>query len=98
LSHNVNLQEVLDGMEEQVASSEGTFSVSGGVAATGLLATAGYVLLNTRAGFWLLSLMTSRPLWRDFDPLEIVYAWENEPDAPKQEEGDKGGSLLSLVE
>jgi hypothetical protein len=90
----------LDELDEQVAP-EGLVSGLRSVAATGVLATAGYVLLNTRAGFWLLSLMTTRPLWKDFDPLEVVYAWENEDEPQEQEQEadkDKDGSLLSLVE
>ncbi len=62
---------------------------------TGLIASAGYVLLNTRTGFWLLSLMASRPLWKQFDPLEILYAWEEE----NQEHVDnREETLLSLVD
>src|SRR5262249_33993333 len=43
----------------------------GPVALTGLAATAGYVLLHTRAAPWLLSLLAARPLWKQFDPLEV---------------------------
>jgi hypothetical protein len=64
------------------------------LAAAGLIASTGYVLLNTRTGLWLLSLMTSRPLWKDFDPLEVLFAWEEESDG-KEEETDE--SLVSIV-
>ena len=61
---------------------------------TGLIASAGYMLLNTRTGFWLLSLMASRPLWKQFDPLEILYSWEEE----SMERETKEETLLSLVD
>jgi hypothetical protein len=61
-----------------------------------VLASAGYVLLNTRTGLWLLSLLTAKPLWRQFDPLEILYAWEQEGGGRAKEEED-GETLVSLV-
>jgi hypothetical protein len=67
----------------------------GPVAVTGLAATAGYVLLNTRAGAWLLSLLAARPLWRQLDPLEILFAWEDRKDG---QANDQEETLLSLVE
>ena len=60
-------------------------------ASTGALASAGYVLLNTRAGLWMFSALTARPLWKDFDPLEVLFAWEEE----REEDTE---SLQSLVE
>jgi hypothetical protein len=69
---------------------------TGVVAATGLMATAGYVLLNTRAFAWLLTLLASQPVWKEFDPLEVIYAWEEAEE--KRQLGNKGESLLSLVE
>jgi hypothetical protein len=64
-------------------------------ALTGAIAGAGYVLLNTRATAWLLSLLAARPLWRGFDPLEILFAWEKKG----RREGDNAEdeTLLSLV-
>ena len=59
----------------------------------GLVATSGYVLLNTRAGYWLLSLLTSRPLWKEFDPLEVLFDLENEGGSRGNEE-----TLQSLVQ
>ena len=40
--------------------------------------TAGYVLLTSRTTSWLLSLLIARPLFKQFDPLEILFAWEQE--------------------
>jgi hypothetical protein len=52
--------------------------VSAGVI-TGVVATAGYVLLSSRLTLWLLSALTARPLfWRRFDPVDILFAWEQE--------------------
>lgn len=70
-------------------------------AVTGLLASAGYLLLSTRASYWLLSVLTARPLfWKRFDPLEVLFAW----DRKKKRRGAKGAppdeeeeSLQSLV-
>ena len=45
---------------------------------TGILAGSGYVLLNSRLGLWLLGLLTARPFWKQFDPLEVLYAWEDD--------------------
>ena len=64
------------------------------LAGTGLLASTGYVLLNTRAGIWLLSVLTAKPLWREFDPLEVLYAWEKKENGAENEGGE---TLLSLV-
>jgi hypothetical protein len=64
---------------------------------TGLLASAGYVLFNTRAGLALLSVLASRPLWKQFDPLEILYAWDGQLEKEDRDERT-GESLVSLVE
>jgi hypothetical protein len=65
------------------------------VVGTGLLASTGYLLLNTRAGLWLLGLFMAKPLWKEFDPLEVLYAWEREEMARGTEDGE---TLLTLVE
>lgn len=65
------------------------------LAGTGLLASTGYLLLNTRAGLWLLSLLMAKPLWKQFDPLEVLYAWEQEEQARQTEDGE---TLLTMVE
>ena len=43
-----------------------------------VVASTGYVLLNSRAIYFLISVLTSRPLWKGFDPLEVIFAWEEE--------------------
>jgi hypothetical protein len=84
----------LDQMEESGTVQDSTEQFST-VLGTGLIASAGYVLLNTRTGFWLLSLMAARPLWKQFDPLEILYAWEEED---KESGETREETLLSLVD
>jgi hypothetical protein len=81
-----------------LSGSSGLSPEGNAVVVTGLLASAGYVLLNTRAGFWLLSLLTSKPLWKEFDPLEILYAWEKESAAAGGDDKDEDEeTLVSLV-
>jgi hypothetical protein len=42
----------------------------------GLGATVGYVLWNVRNLSWLVSLALSSPLWKQYDVLDVVQAWE----------------------
>jgi len=49
-----------------------------GLAATGMLATTGYLLLNTRALSWVLTLMLSQSAWQNLDPLEVIYAAQDD--------------------
>jgi hypothetical protein len=47
------------------------------VVTTAAVATAGYVLLNTRAVYWFISALLARPaVWRRFDPIDVIYSWE----------------------
>jgi hypothetical protein len=65
--------------------------------ATGVVATAGYVLLTPKLAFWLLSaLLARRTVWKPFDPLEVVCAWEEEQKTKKRDDRDDE-SLESLV-
>ena len=64
---------------------------------TGIIAASGYVLLNSRIGLWLLGLLTSQPLWKQFDPLEVLYAWEDDDEDRAKEEQDEE-TLMSLVD
>jgi hypothetical protein len=46
---------------------------------SGLVASAGYLLLSARAGDWLLTVLLARPLvWKGFDPIDVLFAWEKE--------------------
>jgi hypothetical protein len=76
----------------------------GTVLTMGALASAGYLYLTTRGASWLLSVLTSRPLWKRLDPLDVLFAWEKEKERrraqgkePEAEEEDKE-TLQSLVQ
>jgi hypothetical protein len=64
---------------------------------TGVLAGSGYVLLNSRVGLWLLGLLTARPLWKQFDPLEVLYAWDDDGRNIARDAEDEE-TLMSLVD
>ncbi len=88
------------GVEESVAETTETSTLAaelGTIGMGGALAGAGYLLLNTRAGLWMLSVLTSRPLWKDFDVLEVVYSWEDKEETPERSDQDKE-TLLSMVD
>jgi hypothetical protein len=69
----------LDDLTHEVGRGSGVTAVTGTVVGTGVVATAGYVLLSPRLAYWLLSaLLARRTVWKPFDPLEVVYAWERE--------------------
>jgi hypothetical protein len=79
----------------------GGFSGADVVLGSGLVLSAGYVILSSRASLWLLSVLTGQPLlWRRFDPVEILFAWEQEKKrrraARRRPEDDE--SLQSLVQ
>lgn len=72
------------------------------VVATTAVAAAGYVLLNTRAVYWFLSALLARPaVWRRFDPIAVIYAWESERELGKPDgtlaAPENGESLQSIV-
>jgi hypothetical protein len=69
----------LDDLTHEVGRGRGVTAVTGTVVGTGVVATAGYVLLSPRLAYWFLSaLLARRTVWKPFDPLEVVYAWERE--------------------
>ncbi len=58
------------------------------VSASGVILSAGYIALSSRLSLWLLSLLTARPIfWRGFDPVEVLFAWEEEK---KRRSGGRG--------
>jgi hypothetical protein len=69
------------------------------VVATAAVATAGYVLLNTRAVTWFISALLARPaVWRRFDPIDVIYSWERERDAQARDPDPRDDeSLQSMV-
>jgi hypothetical protein len=67
------------------------------VGAAGALAVSGWMLMNTRISSWLLAMLASRPAWRQFDPLEVLYSWE-QSQQKSDEEDDTGESLHTLLD
>jgi hypothetical protein len=63
---------------------------------TGIIATSGYLFLNSRLGLWLLGLLTSQPLWKQFDPLDVLYAWDEEEERVQDDQEEE--TLLSLLD
>ena len=88
--------DVLTDTGERLPWTEGTRETTA-LLGTGLIATTGYILLNTRMSLWLLSLLTSQPLWRQFDPVEVLYAWEEDERKAENEDEDKE-TLVTLVD
>jgi hypothetical protein len=82
----------LDDLKHDLGQGKGVQTVSTGtVVGTGVVATAGYVLLSPRLAYWLLSaLLARRTVWKPFDPLEVVYAWEKEKGADGDDESLEG--------
>jgi len=89
--------DALDRVADDLRGEVEDRALTDAVVTTGVVATAGYVLLNTRAALWFLSALLARPaVWRRFDPLDVIYAWERDraTTAPSSEEDD---SLQSMV-
>lgn len=69
----------LDDLARDVGQGRKVEAVTGTVVGTGVVATAGYVLLSPRLAYWFLSaLLARRTVWKPFDPVEVLYAWERE--------------------
>jgi len=69
----------IDRAAEDLRAEAQAQTMTDAVVVTGAAATAGYVLLNTRAVYWFLSALLARPaVWRRFDPLDVIYAWEHD--------------------
>jgi hypothetical protein len=74
-------------LTQQVENANRVEVVAGTVVGTSVVATAGYVLLSPRLAYWLLSaLLARRTVWKPFDPLEVVFAWEREQKAGEDDE------------
>lgn len=85
----------LDDLTKDVSKGKRADVVAGTVVGTGVVATAGYVLLSPRLAYWFLSaLLARRTVWKPFDPLEVVFAWDKENGAG----GGDDESLEGMVE
>ena len=67
----------LDELDKQLSSEETPRQIVH-VLGTGVIAYAGYVLINSRVGYILLSLLTARPIWGQVDPLAVLLDWEKD--------------------
>ena len=91
------LTSALDELKQEVSgTAPADVTVDVGMAA-GVVMSAGYVLLSPRTLYWLASAALARQVaWRAFDPLEVVYAWEEEQALGGTAEGDDE-SLQSMA-
>ncbi len=86
----------LDRMRDDLRAEAAERATTDTIVVTGGVAVAGTVLLNTRAVYWFLSALLARPaVWRRFDPLDVVYAWDRENARPRGTGPDD--SLQSMV-
>ncbi|MGE3817939.1 MAG: Ig-like domain-containing protein [Isosphaeraceae bacterium] len=56
---------------------------------TGMVVSVGYTFLQSRACYFLLSLLTAKPLWNEYDPLAILLDWEREQNQRSRAWGKK---------
>lgn len=85
-------------LSEQVQSVKTGRVVTDVTIATGVVATAGYVFLAPKLAYWLLSaLLARRTVWKPFDPLEVVCAWEDGQAKKRRPDDADDESLQSLV-
>jgi hypothetical protein len=92
----------IDMATEEPLASRKAQKTSGVVFLGSVAVSVGYVFLSSRGGSFLISALTARPLWKQFDPLEVLFAWEMEKDrrrargVPLEDEEDQE-TLQSLV-
>jgi hypothetical protein len=99
--HTEVLWETLDEFRPQIEHMPATAAIKVGVI-TGLVASAGYLVLSARASYWLLTLLLARPLvWKRLDPMQVLFAWEKEKQrrarAARNGQSNDDESLQSLV-
>lgn len=88
------LLEPLDRVRDELRAEAAERATTDTIVVAGGVAVAGTVLLNTRAVYWFLSALLARPaVWRRFDPLDVVCAWERE----NARGGGPDDSLQSMV-
>jgi streptogramin lyase/PKD repeat protein len=93
-----SLRHELDALEDDLAGHSRDAKQTTLVLLTSALASAGYVMLQSRVGSWLLSVLAARPLWRQLDPLEVLFLWEREKRRRQaQDEPEDEETLQSLV-
>ncbi len=86
------------GQLRQEVQTDAIHAAAWSVSASGVLVSAGYIALSGRLSLWLLSLLTARPLiWKGFDPVEVLFAWEEEKRRRRGTGTDEDETLQSLV-
>ena len=91
---------VESGQLRQEIQADSIHAAAWSVSASGALVSAGYVALSGRLSLWLLSMLTARPLvWRGFDPVAVLFSWEEEKRrrAGGRGKADEEETLQSLV-
>lgn len=94
---NEVLLKQLDKLKEEVSAKPGLTAKVAGTVTVGAAVSVGYLLLTGRALLWLLLALTARSTWKQFDPLEILNAWEKKRARGKAGAAD-AETLQSLVE
>lgn len=69
---------------EETPTAETLPEVVRTVVGASVIASTGYVFLNSRIAYWVISALSTRPLWKGFDPLEVIFAWEEEEEERKK--------------
>ena len=88
----------LDRMSIDLRSETATKATIDVVVASSTVLSAGYVLLNTKFVYWFLSALTARPaVWRRLDPIDVLYAWDQEHSENEMAGEGSIESLQSLV-
>jgi hypothetical protein len=91
----------LDQLTQEISTESQEHAFTNTLIVGGVVATAGSVVMNTRMVYWFLSALLARPaLWRRFDPLDVIYAWERERVGMKNRllRPEDNESLQSLVQ
>ena len=95
---NDELWNKLDAMKEQVTASPQLTGKIVGTVSIAVVASLGYLLLAGRVVLWLILAMSTRPLWGEFDPLEVLSDWEKQKAKGLAQGAEEDESLQSMVE
>jgi photosystem II stability/assembly factor-like uncharacterized protein len=94
---NDELWNKLNDLKEQVKPKPQFTAQVAGTVTIAVAVSLGYLLLAGRVMLWLLLALTTRPLWKEFDPLEVLSEWEKQKESRRAAGGDDE-SLQSMVE
>jgi Domain of unknown function (DUF4347)/Bacterial Ig domain/SMP-30/Gluconolactonase/LRE-like region len=80
----------LDELEHEAKVGSTGRAVAEVAVASGFAASVGYVLLNPRLALWLIGAFAARrAVWKPFDPLDVVLAWDKEDNQKDEDEDEK---------